>query len=318
MARSLASEEMRGLLDVAAAAPAVVLVSAPTRVDAVEAIADALRAAHPGHEVRAAYPDGMRWKVSEVLSDVIDPARFAPDERRHIVVADADRALPAVHDRMLKVLEEPLSDTTVWLVHDEQRTLPDALRGRSAHQLRVRGATSGDQVAALVAAGVEQRQASDLVSAAHADLSLAWTAHRFGMHSQLAESARSYQTDTPTDTAARMLLALGHLAVAAHHRTAKAPVAPTTRKGELGSLDSSRLTAPSRTTLRRHVGRTLDRWRQEALRNLTAEPDPVAARALLTALRDLDDVARGVEFNTPLMTTLAAALAALNAAPAAA
>jgi hypothetical protein len=292
-----------------------VIVTAPHNVDATAALLELLEGTYPEDDTVAVYPDGVNWKVSELLDHVISPARYAADHHRNILVADSHQAQAAAHDKLLKSLEEPFTNTTFWLCHPDTATLPATLRGRAIETLHIPAPSRVEARDRLAAEGVSSGAAADaLIDLADGDLNLAVVVARFGMEDVLGQLAQGPWTRTPHLTAGQVLLAAAHLAIALGHKTKRPPVAPR-GKGSLATADLTKLKPEQRARLRRLLGRTLDRWERELLASTRTVESVADMRVLEGALDGIAAARDGGRFNTPAATILARALTAMPPPP---
>lgn len=299
----LSGGDIHALLE-AAAHDGCAHVSAPDSLDAATALVDLLNAQAGDHEVRLVAPDGARWTVDEVVTQILEPARFgSPDRRRHIVVADAANARAIAHDRLLKTLEEPLTGTTVWLVCQGQAELPSTLAGRATRHAVLAGTTWQEKVDWLRGSGVAD--VAPLLRAAGGDVKLAWVAHRFGLTGALANFGATYGSLPAHTHGGRFLAAAASLAVAVHHTRTTPPALPVGR-GDDPVADLKKLNPTHRTTLRRLVRRAFDAWEQQVLDQLILRPDGV--NDVAAALAAIERGRRGLDYNTPYQTLILAAL----------
>lgn len=112
----------------------VIIVEGPSdTVATVVALRGAETAAgvHAQVDVRVAAPNGDRWTVDELATNIVDPASMRPNHRNHIVVASADKMATLAADRLLKVTEEPSAPTTFWFAVTDTSRLLTTLRGRA-------------------------------------------------------------------------------------------------------------------------------------------------------------------------------------------
>ena len=320
-ARQLSEDSVEDIAAAADTDAALFVVTAPPQIDAAAAIVGTLDpdGTHQANgNVWHLVPEGTRWTVAELVSEVIDRARFPGEERRHLVMADAHLVSPGAMDRFLKLLEEPPAGVTVWLVCPDLGTLPPALVGRAAATLDLSAtsraaqrATLGELLAAYdITASAEQLDLT--LTQADGDLALAVAVHRFELFEQLACRAQPAVSATPTVDAAALTLALAHLATALHHKTKKAPAAPTAKKGNLPTADLSRLNPAAKASLRRLVSTQFLRWESELADELAAA-ETGRARVLCNQLLNLRKVREGEKFSAPVGTLLAAGKNAIRA-----
>jgi len=82
-------------------------------------------------------PSAERWKVSD-LDPLFQHFALAPLQRKVVLLLAADAMDPSVHDRLLKLVEEPDSPSTIVFASSQAAALPATLRSRLTftHQVR--------------------------------------------------------------------------------------------------------------------------------------------------------------------------------------
>jgi hypothetical protein len=122
-------------------------------------------------------PDGV-WTADGVRERLQPAVNYTP-HRAHAVVVAAAGTLAGLHDRVLKLLEEPPSAAWFLLALEgdgDLDALPPALRGRAGLTLTAPAAAAEVRVAAYVAADVPVAVATRAVEVCHGDLHLERTA----------------------------------------------------------------------------------------------------------------------------------------------
>ena len=304
----------------------LVLLYAPLGVDGAEVAGAAARESLADPDLRlldihVCHPLADRWTVDEVDQRIIAPSRLRPYERAHIIVSDADMMSQALHDHLLKTVEEPTSDAVFWFSAAAGATLPATLRGRATHEIYLQPTPASTAVDRLVGTGADRQQAEAALAAAGGDLALAAAALAHGCQETLSRvGASGWQTDRPTSTADQLLLDLAELATArslylsaqAGKKSRKTP-APPTQKGTARRLDAKKLDPADRAQLRRLLRMVFARWRQSIVSDLASTQTRTEMRMIETRLAAVADAHTGLLFNTPLGTVTAAVLARLNA-----
>lgn len=301
-----------------AAGPTAVVVNHHPAVDAAAAVT-----ALAGHgledtlDVHLATPDADQWTIDEIRERAITRAHLRPYERNHIIITDATRASSAIHDTLLKTIEEPPTPTTFWLcAPTDTDAFPATLRGRIRTTIDLPRASDAELVDHLqTASGASTQDATRALEHAHFDLALASAALAHNVTDALERAATtSWRTTTPQATSDTFLLNLATLARAAT-ATRKVTAGPPTKKGNAARLDLPKLTPPQRARLRALLRSTLTTWERGIVRDALEHPTRAGVTRARSALHIIDDARVAMHWNTSTAVILASTLTALNALP---
>lgn len=296
--------------------PALVIVSSSSGGAVTPGLAALLGTIHSDDLVLQSEPEGTNWTAAEVREQIVAPLqRGSAAGHQHLLIEEADRMRSTTADKLLKVLEESQADTTVWLCHHDDSSLPAALRGRAAHAVHLAPSTPEQRQTALSAQHPDSPAAeiAEALKHCHGDLLLADVALRFGLQGQLADTATSYYSSTPFSLANQLAISIAHLGVALHHKTKRTPAAPVNAKGNLPTLEFAKLKPEARASSRRLFETILRNWIAEVSYDLASRPfDPALDRELI--LRELLRVRSTTAFHPALTTLLASALGAQESA----
>ncbi|MEP6758285.1 MAG: DNA polymerase III subunit [Actinomycetota bacterium] len=118
----------------------------------------ALRDQHPNEFV--VEPEGRDIHIDTIREEVWQPAYRTPPEpgRKVFVLREADRLSPPAADTLLKVLEEPPTDTVLLLLSARAHELPDTIVSR-CHLVTFAALPEAFVVAQLEGEGVDPAQA---------------------------------------------------------------------------------------------------------------------------------------------------------------
>jgi hypothetical protein len=127
-----------------------------------------------GADVHLARPDGDRWRLEEIDSQVITPGRVAPQgELRVVVVGWGDKLGAAGADHLLKTFEDCGPQTRFVLVVGRADALPVTVVGRAAVVARVAMAGPEARMVALVESGNASEVVREVFSLCGTQVSLA-------------------------------------------------------------------------------------------------------------------------------------------------
>lgn len=308
--------------------PAVIVVQGPVDADASELVRQAAQQTFTDPaaalaDVHLACPSADRWTVDEVVSQVIAPSQLKAYEQSHIVIASADSMSAALHDRLLKTVEEPSSAAIFWFCVQSASAVPATLRGRAVTELVLPPAPVEDLTAQLLADGLDPDQARRAVEAIGADLTSARACHAFDLMDLLDQAgAITWKSDSPGRDADHAILTWAQLARAraaylatstpGSRRGKKAPATPTQR-GTLARLDTKKLTPTERAFVRSQLRRALTRWKAELTQAVTHVDTLTQMDSLSHRLRAVREAQEALTFNTPLTSVLTATLYRMNA-----
>ena len=216
----------------------------------------------PGDDTRLCEPEGARWRVAELVEQVVDPCSYAPNEHRNLVVADFHRSTPAVRDRLLKLLEENATATTFWLLTGEAEDLGATIRGRATHTVRLPEPGPADLAVLFADLDCETHVLEDAWKRTHGDPASVRALLKYQMSDQVAAVTCPLVGGHPNWRTGQFLLAAGTIALAATHTRKTAPAVPA-GAGTSPVLDLKRLTPAHRVTVRKLIAAALDRWDTE-------------------------------------------------------
>lgn len=127
--------------------------------------------APPTDVARLAPPQGS-WRAEDVTGQLFPAVRLVPSHRHAVVVDRAEELVTRLHDRVLKLFEEPPAPTWFLLCLPAGTDLPATISSRVALRLDARPAGDEQRARALVAAGADPATAARVVAAGIDDLDL--------------------------------------------------------------------------------------------------------------------------------------------------
>jgi len=129
---------------------------------------------HFGVDVHLARPEGDRWKLEEIDTQIIKPGLVAPvGSLRVVVVGYAEQLGLVGADHLLKTLEEVPSGTRYVLMAADADQLPRTILGRVAQKRTIALAAAELRMATLVASGEDHDAIREVFSLCGSQVGLA-------------------------------------------------------------------------------------------------------------------------------------------------
>lgn len=141
-------------------------------LDACDIVAQGILGVTYASDLWRCSPSGERWTVADVEELAFRVQRY-PRLRHVLVLPDADRLDRRCADRLLVLLEEPLTPLLMLMCVPRRELLPATIRGRAALEVNLEVLSVPERVKSLMLKGVSAAVAAESVALAGVRPSLA-------------------------------------------------------------------------------------------------------------------------------------------------